>query len=595
VTKARRLLVLVAAVVSVSGWALPAAADSWSPPVTVFDGNQPTVWAGASPQSAKIAINAAGYGAALFSELVPGTSALRAAERVPGGAWEVAPEPLTGSGVMYQYGVAIDPAGNAVAVWEDESNSAIDAIKASTWHPGALGWSPPVTLAVTPTEYRENVPVGAEFRMSANDAGQFIVAWQSVTTIPNAGEDMTVWALFGTPTGGFTQATVAGVVHDNDEVADMTTAIGADGVAAIQWTHEYVGALSLTKRSDIEVAVGSSASGFAQPPNAVTDLSDGSWAEGGDVAVDATGDVLSMFWQSLTSTSPTLSSDYSVDTRYRPAGGPLGPLQKVAEVKDTWNTNHIAVSFDGQGNALATWTSLEPLGLISNTPTTYTATRPAGASSRWAAPTLLTTSTGAFPQIAEAADGSAIIVFDSSSTGESGLYFARTGSGPFDGGQALPCIGAGISIASDDDAAAACRGPHDHSDQIATRGIHDSPLVAAPSPQPTSAATASGANSHKAKSPAGSKVTLTVGLRSARVARGRLVLHGIAKGTGSVKITIRRHGRKKAVESVRVKLKGGAWSRTLPLPRRLAAGTYTVIASGTHVRGGRATFRVARR
>jgi hypothetical protein len=56
--------------------------------------------------------------------------------------------------------------------------------------------------------------------------------------------------------------------------------------------------------------------GFAQPPNAVTDLSDGSWAEGGDVAVDGTGDVLSMFWQSLTST--TLPSDYSVDTRYRP-------------------------------------------------------------------------------------------------------------------------------------------------------------------------------------------------------------------------------------------------------------------------------------
>jgi hypothetical protein len=593
VTKTGRLLVLVALMVGALGGALPAAAEPWSPPVTVFDGNQPTVWAGGSPQSAKIAINAAGYGAALFSELVPGMSALRAAERVPGGAWEVAPEPLTGSGVMYQYGVAIDPAGNAVAVWEDESNSAIDTIKASTWRPGAAGWSPPVTLAVTPTKYREGVPVGAEFRMSANDAGQFMVAWQSVTTIPQAGEDMTVWALFGTPTGGFTQATVAGVVHDNDEVADMTTAIGANGVAAIQWTHEYVGALSQHKRSDIEVAVGSSASGFVRPPTAVTDLSDGSWAEGGDVAVDAAGDVLSMFWQSLTSS--TLPSDYSVDTRYRPADGPLGPLQKVAEVKDTWNSNHIAVAFDGQGSALATWTSLEPLGLISNTPTTDTATRPAGASSPWAAPMLLTTSTGAFPQIAEAADGSAIVVFDSSSTGESGLYFARTGSGPFDGGQALPCIGAGIAIAPDDDAAAACRGPHDHSDQVATRGIHDSPLVAAPSPQPTSAATASGANSHKAKSPAGSKVTLTVGLRSVRVARGRLVLHGIAKGKGTVKITIRRLGRKKVVESVRVKLKGGAWSRTLPLPRRLAAGTYTVIAWGTRVRGGRATFRVARR
>lgn len=90
-------------------------------------------------------------------------------------------------------------------------------------------------------------------------------------------------------------------------------------------------------------------------------------------------------------------------------------------------------------------------------------------------------------------------------------------------------------------------------------------------------------------------MALTVSLRSARVSRGRLVLHGMATGKGTVKITIRRNGRKKPIESTRVKLTGGAWSRTLPLPRRLAAGTYNVIAAGTHVRGGRATFRVARR
>jgi hypothetical protein len=73
---------------------------------------------------------------------------------------------------------------------------------------------------------------------------------------------------------------------------------------------------------------------------------------------------------------------------------------------------------------------------------------------------------------------------------------------------------------------------------------------------------------------------LAVGLRSARVVHRRLVLRGTASRTGSISITIRRRPHRRAIEVIRVKLHGRAWTRSLALPRDLAAGAYDVVAGG---------------
>ncbi len=550
----------------VLAWAIPAGASSWSPPVTVYRGDP-----GLGPVGSRVAIDRAGYGVAAFGELVSGSFALGVAERVPGGAWRASPAPLSTESSAYRYAVSIDPAGNALAVW-DVSTSTVQTVHVSTWHPGAARWSPPRVVATAPTATIPAADPDVEFSASANASGKIVVAWQSATEVSGDGYVTTVYGMVGTPTHGFSQPRTVATLHGNDRAFDMTTAIGAAGDAAIQWTREYQGRSSIDKRSDIEVAVGPAHGGF--PPDGqvqITALTAPAYAEGGDVAVDASGDVLSTFFQSLP--SDVLPSDFRVESSYRPAGGAFAPPQQVATIDSNWNTNQIVGAFDAHGNATAAWIGLAPPAVEPSNPAIlYSAGRPAGTPTTWGPVTQLTDpitggGLGAL-RIAEAADGSAILAIDPAGSWDRELLLARSGSGAFGAPEELTCIGSSVAIAPDDDAVASCTGAHDHSEQIATRGTHDSKTA---------------------------RPTIAVSLRSARVRHGRLILHGTASGRTAVSITIRRRAPRTAVEVIHLRLRGGAWTRSLGVPRSLAGGRYDVVAGGAHVRGARTSFRLASR
>jgi hypothetical protein len=351
----------------------------------------------------------------------------------------------------------------------------------------------------------------------------------------------------------------------------MTTAIGAAGDAAIQWTREYQGRSSIDKRSDIEVAVGPARGGF--PPDAqraITALTAPAYAEGGDVAVDATGDVLSTFFGSLP--SDVLPSDFRVESSYRPAGGAFAAPQEVAALDATWNTNQIVAAFDAHGNATAAWIGFAPPAVAPSNPAIlYSAVRAGGTSTSWGRVTRLTDpivdgGVGAL-RIAETDDGSAILALDPAVSWDRELLLARAGSGAFGTPEVLACIDSSIAIAPDGDAVASCSGARDHSEQIATHGVRDG----------------------------ASALNAAVVLRSARVRHGRLMLHGSVSGRATVSITIRRREQAEIVEVIHVKLHGGAWARSFGLPRSLAAGIYDVVAVGAHVERAKTSFRLAKR
>jgi hypothetical protein len=582
-TKIGHVLVSLTVVATALVCALPAAANSWTAPAPVY---QPLLTPN-SPLPSRIAIDQAGYGVALFGEDVPDPNAprpnqLRPVVRVPGGAWQALPA-IVPTGAPWMYDVSIDPAGNAIAVWIEISDT-LDSIESSTWHPGATAWSAPVTVASTPTESRPATAEFPAFSASTNASGQIVVAWLTGTTGADTLEYSNLWAVVGSPTAGMSEPVLVDTLHNGDEFTSLSTAIGASGVAAIQWTHEY----GFGFGSDVEVAIGSASSSFVPGTAlAITDVGAGAFADSGSVAVDSVGDVLSLFFQSLV---PTVSpSDMSFDTRYRPAGSSFGPEQKLEEIKGT-ESLQTALAFDGNGNATAVWTALEPSGLLSDPQTTSTAVRSVGAASVWGSPATLTTAPHLAPQLTEAADGSAIISFDSADAYGSSLLYSRAGTGPFDAGLTLPCAWSSVAIVSDDDAAASCVQLTSLTDEITMRGPHDVPAPAAAAVTAPAAVTELPSSAHHPTR----AVAAAVVLRSVRIVRGRLVLRGTAAGKRAVTITIRRKARAKAIEVIHLKLRGGAWSRTLHLPRGFAVATYTVTASSPHAHSTLMTFRLAR-
>jgi hypothetical protein len=396
---------------------------------------------------------------------------------------------------------------------------------------------------------------------------------------------------------------------------------------------------------NIEVAVRPAGGEFAaDAATPVTNLSLPSYAQGGEIAVDAAGNVLSTFFTSDQGTRLTSS--------YRPAGGTFAPPQTVASRNDNANSNDIAVAFDGAGSATIAWVAMVVNGGDPNPPVVLeSAVRPPGVSALWGQAVQLTGPIGGIEgvRIVEAADGSAVLApVEIGASADTDLIFTRPASGSFVAeGDPGGCVGSVVAMAPDGDAALGCWSLAGRSEQVVVHDVHGPSLARLQTPtvaiagapasfsvavpgwaqlaggQPawsfgdgtsssgtvirhayakggtyTIAVTAADANG---SAPARisrrvtvlPKGTILIGLGSARVSGERLMLHGTSSGPGTITLTLRRRARRGAVTVLRLAVPGGDWTRSLRLATRLPRGTYDVIAAGARVRGSKTSFRLA--
>src|ERR1700733_10528079 len=139
----------------------------WSSPVTISSapGNNNQ----ANPQ---VAVNPSGYAVAVWEEL-NGTSVVRASTMQFGGSWSAPIDiSLPGSDSSQIPQVAVDPAGNAVAVWA-RNNGSFTIMQAATL-PFASAWSTPVDIS--PTNKDSFSP-----QVGVDSSGNAVAIWTEVT------------------------------------------------------------------------------------------------------------------------------------------------------------------------------------------------------------------------------------------------------------------------------------------------------------------------------------------------------------------------------------------------------------------------------
>jgi hypothetical protein len=144
------------------------AGGEWSSPVALSPqlGEE---WDIFSPD---VAMDAAGDAVAIWSQNTPGTQfALEASIKPAGGEWS-APVTLSATGVTGSDAtLAMDPAGDATVVWSDRSPSILHARTLSI---GAKEWSAPVTIAGAGGEF-------SDIQVLYNAAGDAGMVWRRKT------------------------------------------------------------------------------------------------------------------------------------------------------------------------------------------------------------------------------------------------------------------------------------------------------------------------------------------------------------------------------------------------------------------------------
>jgi hypothetical protein len=628
--------------------ALPAAAaPTWSGSISLSGAGNPLT------DKPSVAINDGGLGIMAWSETSAGKTGVRVAQHAPGGAWATFPTTLSGSlpGDGCSPAVSIDPAGNAMVVWSQWAGPGCSVgtqtILFSTRAAGAAGWSAPGVVG----------PAAAQgdwaMQASSNAAGQMVVGWET----NSAGNDRVLGAV-GSPTTGFEAPTELYFGSTSTHALYyLTTAIGPNGDAAVQWNDNVSSATS-----NVLIAVKPKGGSWPVGPTLVSVANAPQSGSGGTVAIDAAGDVLSAYLYYDGTTS-------FFTTRYRPASvGNYQPQQQISAPQFGFSTSWIAVGLDAAGNATAAWVETNFTPPIPHPRRVFGATRAAGISSPWVG---LTPLTDVLPseentvQLAVSPSGAASLSWGLTTTERSAQALYRPPGGAFG---ALTPIGSGslptLSLAPGGDAAIAFIGAASDA-RVSVLDV-TAPAITAANVPATGSATAAvpmsatfadawspaaagqpswsfgdgttGAGltvSHtyaKAGSytvtvtaadsagnaatpvtrqivvsaPAGppppgapGTPTTTIGkpkLKAAYVASklvGTVTLTGTSGVKATLTLAIRKRGAKKPSATSKLAVKAGKWSKTLKLPSGLAPGVYDVTASGSGVKGSKASFTLA--
>jgi hypothetical protein len=301
----------------------------WGAPQTLAEvplGAPPDVEA---PPGPRVAVDPAGTAVAVWEDSSGGLGNVRAAVRPAGGAWG-APENVSGLGLIAGTpSVIVDATGTALAVWEEQGVTDVRVVAAV--RPAGGAWA-------ASEEISGPGPGTAMGPQAAFDgAGNALVAWartdggevQAETVERPAGG---AWGLPET------------VSPAGRSVADVRIALAADGSAVAAWGS--AGAVETTIRppggvwGEPEVVAPAPADGATLGPARVA------------LAPDRTAFVI---WQ-RTLLPMGGTSDFSVWAAVRPPSGPWGPPERLSSDGPGGGTGADLV-VDGAGNAVAAWTA----------------------------------------------------------------------------------------------------------------------------------------------------------------------------------------------------------------------------------------------
>jgi hypothetical protein len=417
----RRGLALTAVLILLSTWLATAsrAEAAWLPPVDI---SRP----GGDATEPQVAVDSAGDVVVVWRRFDGADYAIEAVERPAGGAWS-APLQLSAAGQNAETPqLAVDAAGDAVAVWS-RSNGPNHIVQSAT-RPAGGGWGAPLDLSAPGADAKGP-------QVAVDGAGHFVAVWSS-STGPSTAAVQSATGLPGGAWGGPDNLSTSGR-NDQPQIA-----VDPRGDAVAVWRHYEAGPTliqSVVRHSGgtWEPALPvSPSSGMAERPQVAIDSSGGvvavwrrddgagyliesaqrpagSWlppvplsasggnAEAPQVAVDPAGNAAAVW--SRSSEKGGMSSTV-IQAAVQSAGGALqspldvSPAEELAEGPQ--------VGLDAAGNAVAVWTSGN-----ANPPVVHTASRPPGGA--WTPPLELSRpDRGAFePQFALDAEGNRIAVW----------------------------------------------------------------------------------------------------------------------------------------------------------------------------------------
>jgi hypothetical protein len=346
---------------------LPAGASSWQPPVQISTGEESFL--------AQIAGDFSGDGIAVWNSHAGPQSAVRLASL---GAWQT-PTPIGApSGEAYDLRVAVDPAGDAVAVWQRE-----DFMIEAAFRPAATGeWEAPVVISA-PGEHSSGPQV------AIREGGEVAAVWRvyEPETVPCPSPP--------------SSAPCTLIVRDKDSLKATFRSARATWQAPVTLT---------------------SASSVGEP----------------QISLDGAGNATAL-WRASSGGNRTIESSLrpAGGGWLPPVAISLTPLSYVANALDT----SLQLAVDAQGDATAAWVHeyTSATGGLSGVAAIETAVR--GVHGSWQAPSVISGSAGSAGalRLAENASGTAAVVWSCSVAGHYPLT-VRGATRPTAGGQWRPAV-----------------------------------------------------------------------------------------------------------------------------------------------------------
>lgn len=391
----------------------------WGPPVTI---------SGTISSNPQIGVDAVGNAVAIWQEFDGVNTNIQAATQAPGGSWS-APVTISssiGSSVDAVPQIAVDPAGNAVAVWE-ELTAGLSTVKAATLPFIGGSWSSPIDISVPSTSSSQVPQVAVDPSGNAvavwvrfdgsNDIIQsaslpFGGSWTSPVDISISGQDafapqvsldpsgnaVAVWANVGIGTDSIQAATLpfggswsAQVTLSGTSAAGPQVAVDSAGNAVAVWTINigpdfFIQAATLPFGGSWSSAVNISTPGFS--------------LFGAQVAVDPAGNAVAVWGK-------VIGADIIVQAATLPFGGSWSAPVDISPVGAASFDQQVAV--DASGNAIAIWDRTIVDTVI------QAAMLPFGGS--WTLPIDISTAgdTSIIPQIAMTPSGYAVVDWENDS------------------------------------------------------------------------------------------------------------------------------------------------------------------------------------
>ncbi len=305
--------------------------------------------------------------------------------------------------------VAMDAAGDTVAVWERKTGGLTNNLQVSTRSPGG-SFSAAVDLSLASTDPDVAMTPG----------GEAVAVWRHFD-----GANYVIQAATRPPGGSFSAPVDVSTTDTTAQPQDLHVVINAAGAVALVWIQKDPSSAVDPNQFSVRASVRPAGGSFSAPAIiSPSPLTLGDDADSPRVAIDAAGDVTAV-WDYKELAGPRSV----VQTATRPAGGSFSAPITLSDTSQDASSSSVAM--DSAGDAIAVWTRSNGTNFIVQ----ESSSPPGGA---FAAPVDLsaTGENAATPEVAMTPAGAATVVW--ARPDPSGYWIVQASSGSPGGGFAAP-------------------------------------------------------------------------------------------------------------------------------------------------------------